>query len=181
MKESGTLQLVEPGTLAVPGPVGRTVRLLTGLACLYWLYQLVIDHDSLIEMPVSHADQTWPMLIVMLLIINTVVNIGYGVDWGRWPGYASAIALVVIAVSTRLLTGSFDNAILGFTLWLWLVYFYAHVGVSFMLAGVAAIPGCEMRALPDLIGRLTGRAAKEHHCPAFIGKLDQWELQRRDR
>jgi hypothetical protein len=39
-------------------------------------------------------------------------------------------------------------------------------------------PGCEMRAIPDLLGRLTGHTAQEHHCPGFITPLDNWEARR---
>ena len=181
MRQSDPLQLVEPGTLAPPGPIGRSVRLLIGAACLYALYQLVIYRTSIISLPVSHLDNILLMLIVPFFIINPVVNIGFSLSWGRWPGYASAIALALIAVASRVMTGSFDNAIIGASLWVWLVYFYTHAGVSFTLAGLSATPGCEMRSLPDLIGKVTGRPAQEHHCPAFIGKLDEWELARKAR
>ena len=58
------------------------------------------------------------------------------------------------------------------------VYTFGHLGVSFVLAAFLATPGCEMRAMPDLLGRLTGRMAQEHHCPAFIQPLDNWETRR---
>lgn len=181
MKQSDPLQLVESGTLVAPGPIGRAVRVVIGAACLYALYQLIIYRGPIVALPISHVDNIWPMLIVPLFIINPVVNIGFGVSWGRWPSYVSVIALTLIALCSRVLTSTFDNAIFGAGLWLWLVYFYTHIGLSFTLAGVAATPGCEMRAPPDLIGKLIGRPAQEHHCPAFIGKIDNWELQRRDR
>lgn len=181
MKQSDPLQLVAPGTLVAPGPIGRAVRLAIGLACLYALYQLVAYRSSIIALPVSHVDNIWPLLVVPLFIVNTVVNIGFGVNWGRWPSYLSLIALALIALVSRVLTGSFDNAIFGASLWIWLVYFYGHLGLSFTLAALSATPGCEMRALPDLLGRLRGRPAQEHHCPAFIGRLDDWEVRRRNR
>ncbi len=181
MKQSDPLQLVEPGSLVAPGPIGRTVRLIIGAACLYALYQLVIYRSSIIALPISHVDNIWPMLIVPLFIINPVVNIGFGVEWGRWPSYVSVIALTAIARCSRVLAGTFDNSLFGAGLWIWLVYFYTHSGLSFTRAGVVATPGCEMRALPDLIGKLTGKPAQEHHCPAFIGMIDDWELRRRNR
>lgn len=179
MKQSDSLQLVEPGTLAPPGPIGRTVRLVIGAACLYALYQLVIYRSSIIALPIAHIGNIWPLLIVPFFIINPVVNIGFGVSWGRWPSYLSVISLTLIATGSRVLTGSFDNSIFGAGLWLWLTYFYTHTGLAFTLAGIAATPGCEMRALPDLFGKLTGKPAQEHHCPAFIGTIDNWERQRR--
>ena len=36
-----------------------------------------------------------------------------------------------------------------------------------------------MRSIPELFGKVRGRPAAEHHCPAaFITKLDEWEQNR---
>ena len=67
---------------------------------------------------------------------------------------------------------------LGVVVYAVTVYTFAHLGLSFILATVLATPGCEMRAIPDLLGRLTGRTAQEHHCPGFIQPLDDWEAER---
>ena len=89
-----------------------------------------------------------------------------------------AIALM-LAIVSWLKFGTADHPVLGLALWFWLVYFYLHLGISFVLAAAIATPGCEMRAIPDLYGRLTGRRAEEHHCPAgFLTGLDAWERGR---
>ena len=72
-----------------------------------------------------------------------------------------------------------DHPLFGAALWAWLVYFFAHLGVSFILSAIIATPGCEMRAIPHLFGKISGRAVAEHHCPAsFITGIDAWESKR---
>ncbi len=60
-----------------------------------------------------------------------------------------------------------------------MVYVYAHLGLSFVLAAALATPGCEMRGIPHLVGLLRGRSSGEHYCPGFIDGLDRWERERR--
>ena len=42
------LKLDEPGSLPKPGPVGRIVRLLFGLLCLWYVNGLIMAADSLV-------------------------------------------------------------------------------------------------------------------------------------
>ncbi len=59
-----------------------------------------------------------------------------------------------------------------------MTYVYGHLGISFILAAFLATPGCEMRALPHLLGMIAGGEAREHCCPGFIEHIDRWERQR---
>lgn len=92
------------------------------------------------------------------------------------------MALTVIAMAAGigwLAFGSANHWLPGFALWLWLTYTFLHLGLSFVLAVIMATPGCEMRAIPGLFGRLTGHSADEHGCPAtFITAIDNWERGR---
>jgi len=179
MKQSDPLELVQPGSLNRPGLLGRLVRLVLGLACCYGLYQLILYRESIVETPVSVLPNMAVLVLVALFIINYVVNIGFSRSWGRWPSYISIIVAVVLAALGWIQFGTPDHPVLGVALWLWLVYFYTHLGVSFLLAAIIATPGCEMRSIPEIIGRATGRAAAEHHCPAaFIAWIDAWERRR---
>ena len=179
MKQSDPLQLVEEGSLDRPGPIGRIVRLVLGIVCSYALYQLIVYRASIIATPVSVLANLTVMVLAALFIINYVVNIGFGKSFGRWPSYVSIAAVLLFAMMSWLAFGTPDHPMLGVVLWLWLVYFYLHLGVSFVLAAAIATPGCEMRAIPELVGRLTGRRVEEHHCPAsFITRIDAWERGR---
>jgi hypothetical protein len=176
MKQSDPLQLVEEGSLTRPGPVGRIVRLALGMLCLYAIYELLLYHEAIINTPISVIPNISLLVFVAILIINHVVNIGFGKSWGRIPSYLSIAAMLIFAGVSWLTFGTLDHALLGAVLWGWLFYFYAHLGLSFVLSAIIATPGCEMRSIPELLGRLSARAVQEHHCPAsFITKIDDWE------
>lgn len=172
--------LVNPGTIAPPGPIGRLLRLVLGLLCLYVLTELLRYRGEIIRQPVSSLDNIALMALPPLFVLNAVINIGSGRNWGRLPLFVALGLLLLLAGIAATVTGTANHAIFGAGLWLFLVYFYTHLGVSFILAASFATPGCEMRALPDLAGRLRGRPANEHACPAFIAKIDEWERRRTD-
>lgn len=180
MKQSDPLALLEEGTLARPGPIGRLVRLLLGLACLYALYELILYRQDIIQTPLSVLPNIAVMVLATLLLINYVANIGFGTSWGRWPSYVAIGSTLLLAVIAWFMFGTTNHALPGTVLWAWMVYCFAHLGLSFVLSAMLATPGCEMRAIPELFGSLSGRAAAEHHCPiAFIGRIDAWESERR--
>lgn len=179
MKQSEPLELVDPGTLTRPGPIGRLVRLSLGALCLYVFADLFYYAEWTVTQPFSSLANRFLVLLAPLCIFNYVVNIGYSKSWGRRPLLLSLIALAVFAGIAFLFTSNFDSPILGVPLNLWLGYFYGHLGFSFTLSAVLATPGCEMRAIPELFGRMRGTPSEEHHCPAaFISKIDEWEHRR---
>jgi hypothetical protein len=179
MKQSDSRELVEPGSLLRPGLIGRAVRLLLGILCLYAVGELVYYWDSTTTHPFSSLDNRVLVLLAPLCIFNYVVNIGFTESWGHRPLFTSLIVLGGFAAAAFLVTGSFDSPILGIPLNLWFGYFYGHLGVSFVLSALIATPGCEMRAIPELFGRMSGKPSEEHHCPAaFITKIDEWEQSR---
>ena len=181
MQQSDPLELIEPGSLTPPGPVGRLVRLALGVACLWGLWNLVVNVDAVIAAPITAARHPYfALLIAMCLgIISYVVNIGFSKSWGRRPMFVSIAGFGGLGVLAFVIDGGFNSPILGAPLFAWLAYFFGHLGFSFMVATALATPGCEMRAIPELIGLITGRAALEHHCPSnFISKIDAWEHRR---
>ncbi len=107
-----------------------------------------------------------------------VVNIGFGISTGAWPRILSAALIVLASTASYLVTDEF----LGEPLWLvvntWAVYVFGHLGISYLLASILATPGCEMRAIPHLLGLATGKEVAEHFCPAFMDNLDKWEHER---
>ncbi len=181
MNQSDPLELVELGSLARPGLVGRLVRLALGVACLWGLWSITVNLGAIIAAPITVATHpAFAMLIAMCFaIINYVVNIGFSKSWGRWPAYGSLAGFLALGLLALVIDGEFNSPILGVPLFAWLAYFYGHLGISFVLASAIATPGCEMRAIPELVGRISGHAAAEHHCPAsFITKIDAWERRR---
>lgn len=176
MKQSDPLELLDSGTLVRPGPIGRLIRLALGVACLYALWEIVRFADVASAQQFSTLDSRITLLLPPLCLLNYVVNIGFSKSWGHRPLLTSAATLGALAGVGFMITGSLDNRILGIPLNLWLGYFYAHLGFSFVVSAIIATPGCEMRAIPELLGRVRGKPSEEHHCPAaFITRIDEWE------
>lgn len=179
MQQSDPLTLVRPGSIARPGTIGRLIRLLMGLLCLYALWMILRHAGSTSMLPISTLDKRLLLVLVPLCLFNYVVNIGFSKSWGHRPLMVSVGLLGVTATAAFVLTGSVDSPIFGISLNAWLAYFFGHLGLSFTLAALIATPGCEMRAIPELLGRINGRPSPEHACPvSFIGKIDEWERRK---
>ena len=72
-----------------------------------------------------------------------------------------------------------ETAILAQAIWVWELYIFAHLGLSFLLSALLGTAGCEMRAIHDLWAKLTGSQAREHHCPVGpLRSIDRWESGR---
>lgn len=173
------LKYLHPDTLPTPGPVGRGARLVMGLLSGYALVAIIFSWATTTPFPATTLDERVLLLLAPLCVFNYVVNIGFGLNWRHWPLLGSMLMFALAAVGAVLVTGRLDSPILGLPLNIWLAYFYAHLGVSFLLSALLATPGCEMRSIPELLGRLRGRRADEHPCPvAFLSWLDGWENRR---
>lgn len=173
------LKLDEPGSLPKPGPVGRVVRLLLGLLCLWYMSELLAVAESLIASDGHLLPLVWNGILPGLFLISYIINIGFSRSWGKVPAVVSAAVLAVAALASYLSSGTVETYLFARVAWIWELYLFAHLGLSFVLAAVIGTPGCEMRALHDLYSRITGNPTKEHYCP--IGPLhpiDQWEARR---
>jgi hypothetical protein len=176
MKHPDALQLVAPGSLTRPGVIGRAVRLCLGAACLYALWTVLRQADNTSALPIATLSARLWLVLAPLCIFSDVVNIGFSKNWGHRPLVAALGLLVLFALAARFVSGSLDSPLLGIPLNAWLAYSYGHLGLCFVLSALLATPGCEMRALPELLGRITGRPSPEHHCPvSFIDRIDAWE------
>lgn len=171
-----SLDLVEPGSLEKPGPIGRTFRLLLGILCLYGLYEIAIVAPYFAADPIGLLPGMTLMILVTICVFNYVVNIGFSRDWNRLPVLVSLIIFGILAFISYLFVGTASSPILGIPIVLWLGYFFAHLGLSFVLASIIGTPGCEMRAIPQLFGIVIHKESKEHHCPSsIISGIDNWE------
>jgi len=165
------------GTLHKPGPIGRIVRLLLGT----WLLFVCWTYIRYPEVFTGEAVPPWSTLIGIpfaLWLIPPVINIGWGTNLRAWPRHVAAGILIAWVLGNNLLGGSWWSPGLGRFVWLFCLYTFGHLGLSFLLASAIATPGCEMRALPHSWTLLTRRETKEHFCPGFLNGLDGWERSR---
>jgi hypothetical protein len=170
-----TFRFDEPGTIARPGPIGRIVRLGLGAACLWFVWQIATGSDT----QDLYNPSLWLMAALGLMLAPYVVNIGFGVQWGAWPRAFSIIAILAAAAFGFAGFGTVLSTPLWATIAIWIVYIYGHLGVSFVLSAILGTPGCEMRAVPQLLGIVFRSAAREYYCPGFIGNIDDWERARK--
>ena len=168
----------EPGTLEKPGPIGRLVRLTLEIGLAFVVWGLLDDGAGLAATgTVVH----WSLLAAIafaLLVFPYVVNIGWGLNLKAWPRRIVGAILVGGVLFSWATAGDTWSPALGWSTWGWMLYTFAHLGISFLIAAVIGTPGCEMRAIPNLWTLLTGRETKEHYCPGFINNIDAWELRR---
>ena len=170
-----TFRFDKPYTIEKPGPLGRLVRLILGALCLWLVWQLVTHSGK----PDMYNPSFWVMAAFGLMLAPYIVNIGLGVKWGAWPRILSAVIILAPAAVGFAASGSIPGELLWGTAAVWMVYIYAHLGISFVLSSILATPGCEMRAIPHLLGIVFRNEAREHYCPGFIENVDQWELNRK--
>jgi hypothetical protein len=174
------LKLDEPGTLMRPGPIGRGVRLALGFLCLWYVLQLLGISGNLLDSEGHIRQLIWNGIIIGLFLISYVINIGFSRDWKKWPALVSGAAFLAIGGIGFLLQGKFETPTLAVTIWLWELYLFSHLGISFGLAGLIGSPGCEMRAFHRLFSMITGKPTKEHVCPVGpLHSVDQWEGNRK--
>jgi hypothetical protein len=167
-----TYHFDQPGTLKPPGVIGRIVRLLMGPPLLWLVRDLLLYSDS---GSLSHLG-IWAWALFTLWVFPPVINIGWGSKWSNATLRIPVVVLLGFSVAiSQLLYGVPLTALTWWPLMIWMTYTLAHLGFSFILAAALGTPGCEMRALSQLVGMLRGKASSEHFCPGFLTGLDRWE------
>ena len=173
------LKLDDPGSLPMPGPIGRIVRLLFGLLCSWYVLGLVQVAGNLFDGDGHIRPVVWNGVLFGLFLISYVINIGFSRAWKKWPAIASAGVFLVIAGVGYFKDGTIETNLLAGAVWGWELYLFSHLGIAFVISGVIGTPGCEMRAFHDLYSRITGTPTKEHYCPVGpLHPIDQWEAGR---
>ena len=169
-----TFRFDAPGTLERPGPIGRLVRLAMGIF-MGWAAWYVGLHSDAGDLSSAGL---WFWLLFALMLAPYVVNIGFGVKWGAWPRIAAVIVVAGAGSLGYVQTDTLLNSPLWVAMAVFVVYIFIHLGLSFLLSALLATPGCEMRAIPHLIGIVRGKSTQEHYCPGFIDGVDRWERER---
>ncbi|MHC4506753.1 MAG: hypothetical protein ACYTFI_25975 [Planctomycetota bacterium] len=130
------------GRLPRPGPVGRGVRLLLGLAVLY-LFAGVVGGFSDLSDGVSFASPlTWAGLCYALYAIPDIVGIPFSLPLqARNVRFVTAGLLVLAGAVDLILGGSPNGATFGITFGLLLALVLGVLGASLIVAAAVAAPG----------------------------------------
>jgi len=173
-------EFVTPGSLLRPGPLGRLTRLGFGLLCAGFVWMVLAVGPIRLVQQFADVQGFWPWAIAAFYLFPYVINIGFGRSWGSWPRWWILAGGVVFAALSYFSSGRLLGPwLIGFLV-LWMLYVYTHLALSFLAAAVLATPGCEMRALPYLWGKLSGHPVREHICPVGpLAAIDRWESRKR--
>lgn len=171
----------KPGSIEPPGKIGRIVRFVLGYFCLDLFVQIVDDIPGMIE-------RGWPVNLVSIgsvilgfYLIKPVVNIGFTVQLRYLPQIlVGSLTLAVLLYQWAAGMPLFGQLFTAF-LMLWMSYVFGHLGLSFVVAAIISTPGCEMRSLPHLWSKISGKASLEHYCPGPLTPIDNWERRLKEK
>jgi hypothetical protein len=172
------------------GPVGGVVRLLLAALLGSTVYDLWVDRefifaatDPLTDPPiwVTHPLSDPSLWVLTALMVWAIYEVASFVGWRK--RVLAALGLLALAA------GAVALATAG-TLWVapvtWLVWgidiaMAAVVAVTFIVAVVLRMPGCELGVLRRLARRLREDPdeARPMFCVVGLHKLDAWESRRR--
>lgn len=102
----------------------------------------------------------WLFACISLYLLPMVTDSGFG---RAWDGRSQVLVLLLVAVGVAwdfAVYRNFWGPPLGGLLYGLIGVVFGFTGLSFILAGIIALPGCEMRALPYA---LSGNQAKTHY------------------
>lgn len=133
-------QFLTKGTLIKPGVIGKTVRILIGLALAAWVIRVLITYEVMTSMvfPISGI---WIGIAFMLYYLNDLFNIGLNRRWQRWPQIVFLVIVALGIVISFLQTGSFWGPTVGWPIFIMTVGVGGFIAVSFLLATFFATPG----------------------------------------
>ncbi len=131
---------VQPGTIPRPLKIGRAGRLLFGVGALYYFAWLIIGRESLID-PSSIDLGLWVGVFFAFYYLPDLFVVGLSRPWGRWP-QAAALAIVMVLVAADFAVyGSGWAPPLAWAIYTFTAFYYALIGVAFLLAAFLAVPG----------------------------------------
>ena len=130
----------EAGTIPRPLPLGRALRLLFGVGCIFLFIWYISEYTALVGSDVPDAG-FWVAFGFAFWYLPDMVVVGFSRAWGRWPqAVAAGVALALVAADL-VAYGSAWGPPLGWSLFMLTELFYGLLGVSFVLAAVLAVPG----------------------------------------
>ncbi len=85
------LKLDKPGSLPRPGPIGRLLRLVFGLICTWYVFQLIGVAGELMSGGGHISSVVWNGVLIGLFLISCVINIGFSRAWKKGPALISGV------------------------------------------------------------------------------------------
>ena len=142
-----------------PGPIGRSARIVAGVVYLVFSILTLLSVRGYFRIG-APAGAWWLFAGLSLYLLPMVTDIAFGRSWGSRSQILVLALIGIGAVVDLVVYGNFWGPPLGGLLYGLIGVIFGFTGLSFMLAGIIGLPGCEMRALPSA---LSGSRAETHY------------------
>jgi len=113
--------------------------------CAWYVHGLLDVANDLMTNSGHIRTVVWNGVLVGLFLISYVINIGYSQAWKKWPALVSGGVFILLAGLGYLTQGNSETELLARFIWGWELYWFAHLGLAFVIASVIGTPG---RATP---------------------------------
>jgi hypothetical protein len=132
------------GTLGRPGPIGRWWRIANGTGVFAIIIWIVANFPTYVR---SDAPSLLGAVLIFLGVfaafanLQSTINIGFTRNWGTWPMAVAAVPFLAAVVFDLLQYQHVWGPPPGVLALTFMVLVFGHLGLSFTLAGVFAVPG----------------------------------------
>ena len=130
----------ESGVLPVPGLIGRGVRIIVG-SLLLLLLALILTDYRLGQLVPLNSELWWLGIACAIYLLPAVSYVPLGREPNKQVQIIVAILVLVAGLGDLFQTGRFMGPSLAFLLVLLVFYVTGVGGLSYVLAGIWAIPG----------------------------------------
>ena len=160
------------------GVIGRALRAVAGSYQIYFVWSAAHYFSTLRYESIDDQPFFWAFAAFGIYLLPWAINLGFhrvlDISRYRWFGMIVFAALLA-AASGYLKYNSVWQPVLSTYLIIAAMYAHGHIGVSNLLAAIAGIRGCEMRVIPYLINRMSGKETEFALCPGLWTPIDRWE------
>ncbi len=136
-------QFEDAGTINRPGTIGRCVRFGNGMGVLAVLIWIVTSYETFMS---SENPGVLVATLISLAVFFAFVNFMAIISVGIVRNYDWLLVVLVLAFLSAVVFdfvhyGHFWGPPLGVLALLFMGYVYTHLGLSYIVAGVFAVPG----------------------------------------
>ena len=160
------------------GAIGRLLRALTGGFQLYFVWSAAYYFSALRYIPYENQPVFWAFTALGIYFLPWAINLGFHKIFRisrRWWFGALALGALAAAGWGYLHYPSYWQPVLSTYLMIAAIYAHGHIGISNILAAVTGIRGCEMRVVPYVVARMSGKDPELVLCPGIWTPIDRWE------
>jgi len=172
--------ILKPTDDSIPpaGVIGRALRAVAGSYQLYFVWSAAKYFSALRYQSFDDQPVFWAFAAFGIYLLPWAINLGFHRVFhiSRYRSFGLiAFGALLAAVSGFLIYASVWQPVLSTSLIVAAMYAHGHIGISNLLAAIVGIKGCEMRVIPYLINRISGKETEFALCPGLWTPIDRWE------